>query len=181
MRYYCDTWKFKHPKPTDFFESFNEGTGVDLSWYFDQFFRHNKTIDYEIGLISHKKWEYEFIDPEHQLYPDVDLSGDKPIYLNRVDIKNNGNGFFPMELELWLKEGTVWTSAQWNHKVNYSSIEFLSNSPLQKAQLDPQRKVVFDLTYSNNGKEDTQKNVSGKFIYRWQFWAYNITQILGGL
>lgn len=180
MRFYYDTWKFKHPKPKDFFSAMSQGSGTDLSWFFDQFARDNKTIDYELNRISQQKIELDFIDRGFQRFPNVDLSGTKPIYHNRVDIKNYGNGYFPMELEITLEDKTVWSSAKWDYKTNYTYVEFYSNSPLLKAQLDPGRKAVMDLSYSNNGKSFNVQNTSGKFVYRWQFWVHNITQFLGG-
>ncbi|WP_347921987.1 M1 family metallopeptidase [Pontimicrobium sp. SW4] len=180
MRFYYNTWKFKHPKPKDFFEVMNKSSETNLSWFFDQFFRDNKTIDYELNQIFQQKIDYEFIDLGLQQFPDVNLSGNQPIFYNRVDIKNHGNGYFPIELEISLENGTVWTSAKWDFKLNYTTIEFYSNSPVIKAQLDPKRKVLIDLTYSNNGKSVDIANATGKFVNRWQFWIHNIAQLLGG-
>ncbi len=180
IRFYFDKWKFKHPKPKDFFLAMSEGSGTDLTWFFEQFFYDNKTVDYEINRISQREIITDFINHDFQHFPDVELSGKKPIFYNRVDIKNYGNGYFPMDLEVTLNDKTLWTSANWDYKLNYSYIEFYSNSPMLKAQLDPKRKVIVDLSYSNNGKSFNVENSSDKFVYRWQFWVHNIAQFLGG-
>lgn len=180
MLFYYDSWKFRHPTPRDFFIAIGEGTGINLSWFFDQFFRDNKTIDYELYQLSKYEVTSDFEDRGFQRFPNVVLSGTKKIYHNRVDIKNHGNGYFPMELEIILEDCSVWNSAQWDFKSNYSYIEFYSNSPLLKAQLDSGHKAVIDLSYSNNGKSFDIKNATGKYVYRWQFWVHNITQFLGG-
>ena len=41
-------WKFKHPKPQDFFDIVNETTGRDLGWYFDQVYRSSNVFDYGV-------------------------------------------------------------------------------------------------------------------------------------
>lgn len=180
MQYYYDKWKFKHPKPKDFFEAMNVGSKTNLSWFFDQFFRDNKTIDYEIYKISQQEERLGFINKNFQHFPNVDLSGNKPIYRNEVVIKNYGNGYFPMELELKLEDNSLWSFVKWDYKLNYFVLNFYSNSPILQAQLDPSRKAVIDLSYSNNGKSMNIKNAIGKYVSRWQFWVHNAIQFLGG-
>ncbi|MEO6883864.1 MAG: M1 family metallopeptidase [Bacteroidia bacterium] len=53
MQTYFDTWKFKHPQPYDIQKIFDDVTGKDLSWFFDDLLETTKKIDYEI--ISSKK------------------------------------------------------------------------------------------------------------------------------
>ena len=90
MHSYYNTWKFKHPMPKDFFAAMSEGSGTNLTWFFEQFFRDNKTIDYGINRISQQKVEKGFIVQSIQYLPNIDLSGTKPIYHNSVDVKNYG-------------------------------------------------------------------------------------------
>src|SRR5262249_41351575 len=39
MRRYSETWRYAHPTPDDFFHTFQEGAGTDVSWYFRELFR----------------------------------------------------------------------------------------------------------------------------------------------
>jgi hypothetical protein len=50
MRKYAETWRYRHPYPQDFFDSFNETVGRDLSWYFEDAFRSTKTIDWSVAV-----------------------------------------------------------------------------------------------------------------------------------
>ncbi len=50
MRKYAETWRYKHPYPQDFFDTFNEAIGQDLSWYFEDAFRSTKTIDWSVDV-----------------------------------------------------------------------------------------------------------------------------------
>ena len=50
MRHYAETWRFDHPYPDDFFAAFNEGAGVDVSWYFDDLFRGTGTVDWSVTV-----------------------------------------------------------------------------------------------------------------------------------
>ena len=50
MRAYAAKWRYRHPYPDDFFETFNEAVGEDLSWYWEDAFRSVKTIDWSVGV-----------------------------------------------------------------------------------------------------------------------------------
>ncbi len=45
---YFDRWKFRHPRPADFFQIANEISGQDLTWFFDQVYRGSNTFDYGV-------------------------------------------------------------------------------------------------------------------------------------
>jgi len=51
MHHYFEQWKFAHPYFEDFRASVIQYTHVDLSWFFDEWFETNKTLDYGIGGI----------------------------------------------------------------------------------------------------------------------------------
>lgn len=45
---YFEKWKFKHPQPQDLRKAFEESTGKDLSWLFDDLINTTKKLDYKI-------------------------------------------------------------------------------------------------------------------------------------
>lgn len=48
MHKYFDKWKFKHPQPADLRKIFEDETGKDLSWFFDDLINTTKRLDYKI-------------------------------------------------------------------------------------------------------------------------------------
>ena len=48
MKIYFETWKFKHPEPEDFREIFEKNSTKDLSFFFDDFLKTRKKMDYKI-------------------------------------------------------------------------------------------------------------------------------------
>jgi hypothetical protein len=50
MRTYAEAWRYRHPYPQDFFDTFNEAVGQDLTWYWEDAFRSTKTIDWSVGV-----------------------------------------------------------------------------------------------------------------------------------
>ena len=48
MHVYFDQWKFKHPQPEDLRMLFEQETGKDLSWFFDDLIQTTNHLDYKI-------------------------------------------------------------------------------------------------------------------------------------
>jgi len=48
MQKFYEDWKFKHPYPDDIRKAFEQGSGKDLSWLFDDLLTTTKKLDYKI-------------------------------------------------------------------------------------------------------------------------------------
>lgn len=46
---YANRWKYKHPNPADFFRTLEDGTAVDLDWFFKGWFFTTDVIDIELA------------------------------------------------------------------------------------------------------------------------------------
>ncbi len=57
MRTYAERWRFRHPGPEDFFATFNEVTGKDWSWFFEQAFKSDSSVDF--GVLSVRQREHK--------------------------------------------------------------------------------------------------------------------------
>jgi hypothetical protein len=52
MHTYYQRWKFKHPQPDDLRAVFEEKSGKDVSWFFDDYIKTTKKIDYSLSGIK---------------------------------------------------------------------------------------------------------------------------------
>ncbi len=52
MQDYYDTWKYKHPYPDDLQKIFEEHSGKDMNWFFDDIIKTTKKIDYKISRVK---------------------------------------------------------------------------------------------------------------------------------
>ena len=94
MMTYYEKWKFKHPSPANVRTAFEETTGKDLSWFFDDLMKTTKKIDYKI--VSYKKSEC----PES-------LAGN----CSEITLKNTGGIASPVSVAE-IKDGKI-ISNQW--------------------------------------------------------------------
>ena len=51
---FFERWKFRHPRPEDFFAVVNEVSGRDLTWFFDQVHRSSNVFDYGVERLEHE-------------------------------------------------------------------------------------------------------------------------------
>ncbi len=57
MRRYYNTWKFKHPEPTDFIRVMEKTSGLQLGWYLSYWTNTTKRIDYSVKHLVEKEGE----------------------------------------------------------------------------------------------------------------------------
>ncbi len=50
MRHYSERWRYGHPYPENFVQSFSEGAGVDVSWYFEEVLTTTKGVDWSVDV-----------------------------------------------------------------------------------------------------------------------------------
>ncbi|WP_338355972.1 M1 family metallopeptidase [Yeosuana marina] len=55
FRQYIHNWAFKHPKPEDFFRSIDNGSGEDLTWFWQGWYHHNWQLDQAITNVTYVK------------------------------------------------------------------------------------------------------------------------------
>jgi len=51
-RTYLGTWAFKHPKPWDFFSTFNTVSGQDLDWFWSTWYYETWTLDHAVQSVT---------------------------------------------------------------------------------------------------------------------------------
>ena len=126
LRGYIDRWKYKHPTPYDFFNSFNDISGRNLDWFWNS-------------------WFFE------QYNPDLSISGVKTTRSGyEVIIKNKGGLPLPVALKLVYKDGRSEevhkTVGVW--KSNPSSIVIKAKKNLMKVVLG--NDYIPDISPKNN-------------------------------
>ncbi|MBL0743007.1 M1 family metallopeptidase [Chryseolinea lacunae] len=82
LRYFIVHWKGKHPSPNDFFNCMNTGAGVDLSWFWVDWFYNQIRPDLAIGNVTHRGSQYV------------------------IEVKKAGVGSTPVHLDIEYSDGT---------------------------------------------------------------------------
>jgi hypothetical protein len=153
---YFERWKFRHPKPGDFFAVASEVSGQDLTWFFDQVYRSSNTFDYAV-----------------QEFTSEDLGKGRSRTL--VVAQRLGEATFPVDVVTTFENGEQVTE-RWNGLDRRISYTYERASRAATAQVDPQRVLLLDVNYTNNSR--TMKPRGGeaslKWTLKWMVWLQDL-------
>ncbi|RMF56458.1 MAG: M1 family peptidase [Calditrichaeota bacterium] len=184
---YFDRWKFRHPKPEDFFAVVNEISGQDMSWFFDQTYYSANVFDYAVGRVQSQKIAplsgfYEKED-SLQYYSSLEPSAlnedTTQSYLSTVYIRRWGEAIFPIEIQFTFEDSTT-IQEQWDGKARWKKFQYRTSSPLVKVEVDPRNILVLDINHSNNTwvSEPQNKLAAWKWASKWMVWLQNALEFV---
>jgi aminopeptidase N len=132
FREYIRHWAYKHPTPTDFFRSMENGAGEDLSWFWKEWFLHNWTLDLAI-TDAH----YVSGDPAKGLQITVvNLQKMAMPFTVEVTGKDGHKQRINLPAETWLQQKSV-------------TFTFPSTGPVERVKVDPDAALP-DIDRANN-------------------------------
>jgi hypothetical protein len=82
LHFYIDNWKGRHPTPYDFFNCINTASGVNLNWFWRNWFFEKGVPDLAIGKVTQYR----------QIYS--------------VEVINKGGEAVPIHITIYFKDGT---------------------------------------------------------------------------
>ena len=169
MRHFSETWRYRHPYPADFYQSFIEGSGEDVGWFFEQVFQSTETLDWEVsveqkklpkksGWFPNEEGELTLTKKDEPKEDDEDES-EKSRYLVEILVQRHGDILLPLPIEWTFAKGEddeapppgqhTWTRDEQTNS-NWWRLRFESPVKLESVVLDPQRGVYLDGDMSNN-------------------------------
>jgi hypothetical protein len=137
---YYQRWTYKHPQPEDIRQVFEEISGEDLSWYFEDMLGSTRKIDYALDT---------FTSYSHE-----------SAYETSININNRGDFTPPLKISLsGAKTAEIKTA--WVHPSgDRSTFKIETSFPVQNVVLDPDL-TLLDMDRTNN---DLKLNLDFDFI-----------------
>jgi len=159
MRAYSVRWRYRHPTPQEFFDTFCQSAGVDVRWYFDDVFRSRKTVDWSVEVKQRRRpalkgWTQttpsaEFVEAaKDAATPEKDQPWESEVLVTR-----RGDLRLPLNIELRF-EGGAQERVTWSREDQESSawlrIRREGPNKIIGAIVDPERLYYLDGDMSNN-------------------------------
>lgn len=158
LRQYFNRFKFRHPSADDFFFVLRTYTHKNVDWLIKGFYESALTCDYRIHALN--------VSPQQ--------------HKAEVIIVRDGEAVVPLDIVLRTDKGIVKTF--WNGKEKIKKIVFHTKDEVISAEIDPERKNIFDLNFANNSYTVATQYSGALYIStRWFFWVQNLLMIFGGL
>jgi len=155
MSTHFDRWKFKHPKPNDFFDVVTEVTKQDLGWYFDQVYRSSNVFDYGVQ--------------ELRTAPEGDH------FRTTVVVRRYGEAMFPVDVLVTFRNGETVTD-RWDGRDRWKLYTFDRAAEARSAQVDPNRVLLLDVNVTNNSRtlQPRAAEASRKWSMTWMVWLQDV-------
>jgi len=146
-----ERWKFRHPKPQDFFDIASEVSGRDLGWYFDEVYRGSGVFDYGVQQLTSAR--------------------DGDLYHTSVVVRRYGDATFPIDVLITFRNGDRVTE-HWDGVDRWKLYVYDRAAQAVAAQVDPDRVLLLDVNYTNNSKtlEPQGGAAAAKGATKWIVW-----------
>jgi aminopeptidase N len=146
-------YRFTHPTTEDFRSVAAQVAGQDLSWFFDGLVYGEGVLNYSVSEVN----------------------------AYSLTVSRQGTLAIPVEVQVDFVDGSQ-VLEQWNGAEPEKTFDYNGGPAVQSAVIDPRRKIVVDLVWSDNGlrrRRDLQSwlALSSRVLYRIQ----DFLLMLGGL
>ena len=157
MSTFFERWKFRHPKPQDFFDIVNEVSGRDMTWFFDQVHRSSNTFDYGVQSVCTEE-----------------IPGSERAAARRrstVIVRRHGEAVFPVGLLVTFEGGDT-VREPWDGKDRWKAYTYERGEPAVSAIVDPERVLLLDVDRTNNSftAEPRSSEAARKWMLKWMVW-----------
>jgi hypothetical protein len=175
-------WKFKHPKPEDFFTVANEVAGEDLTPFFDEVHRKAVVFDYAVEKVTSEEVTTRgYVSKDGKIVPVTERTdaGPQPLYQTRVVVRRLGDGVLPVEVQLRFENGEELRST-WDGRDLWTIITITKPAKLEYAVVDPERKLALDVNFTNNSLRRVPNNrfATAKWASKWMIWMQDFLQTI---
>jgi hypothetical protein len=175
LQTFFERWKFRHPKPADFFAVAREVSGRDLTWFFDQVYKGSNTFDYGVEeFTSVRIGGRGLFGTEGSLaYRQGDDKETR--YETMVVVRRHGEAIFPVDLLVVFDDGER-VRTPWNGQERWRQFTYERASPGAYAQIDPDRVLLLDVNYTNNSRTLDPKGPAAatRWASKWMIWLQDL-------
>ncbi|MBA3271413.1 MAG: M1 family metallopeptidase [Acidobacteria bacterium] len=174
MATFFERWKFRHPRPEDFFAVANEVSGQDLTWFFDQVYRSSNVFDYGVERFTSHAGPFRGFDdaaPE----PAFKETTNDTVYRTIAVVRRYGEAVFPVEVITTFANGDQVTE-QWDGRERWRAYTYDRGSRALRVEVDPQRTMLLDVNFTNNSAtlEPQADEAAAKWSMKWMVWLQDL-------
>ncbi len=180
---FFERWRFRSPGPADFFNAAGEISGQDLSRFFEQVYGRSAVFDYAVASVSSRPLKAEgFFDREGS--PAYVSAGreEARLFETRVVVRRLQDGILPVEVLFKFENGEE-ERELWDGESEWKLYTVVKPSRLEFAAVDPERKLLLDINYTNNSMllNPDAGLAASKWAAKWMIWLQDYFQALAFL
>ena len=171
---FFDRWKFRHPRPDDFFAVANEVSGQNLSWFFDQVYRSSNTFDYAVGAVDSGPIATTGYD-ESRPAPRVGERTDSTLFRTTVVVRREGEAVFPVDVVTTFANGDQ-ARERWDGRERWRVYTYDRPARATQVVIDPDRVLLLDINYTNNSWTSRPRaaEAADTWALTWTVWLQDL-------
>ena len=148
---FFERWKFKHPKPDDFFRTAVDVAGAKLGPFFDQTYRSSDVFDYGVQTLRSEREGTQ--------------------YRTSVMVRRYGEAIFPVDLLVTFDGGATVTE-RWDGRDRWRLYSYVRSEAATAAEVDPGHVLMLDVNLTNNSRTLAPRATSAatKWSLTWMVW-----------
>jgi aminopeptidase N len=156
MAAYYDRWKFRHPRPQDFFDVVNQASGQDLTWFFDQVVRGSNTFDYAV----------------QEMRNEAAGQGRTRII---VAAQRLGEATFPVDVVTTFADGQQ-VIEHWDGQQRRVVYTYERTARATRVEIDPGHVLLLDVNRTNNSRTAQPRSAAAarKWSLAWMVWLQEL-------
>jgi hypothetical protein len=164
-------FKFKHPRPEDFFAVLNEVTGKDLNWFREQVYVSSNTFDYSVDSLVSEPIAARGVGDDLK-FQETKTEGQ---FRTTVVVRRLEAGQFPVDVLVTFSNGEQ-AREHWDGRGRWGAFTFDRPFKAVSAQIDPERVLLLDVNYTNNTRttEPKTEEAATKWTLRWMVWIQDL-------
>jgi hypothetical protein len=172
---FFERWKFRHPRPEDFFAVVNEVSGRDMTWFFDQVYRNSNVFDYAIGSFESARVTMRGFVDDAAPEPQFTETSAPDTYRTVVVVRRLGEAVFPVDVLVTFEDGQELRET-WDGVERWKAFTYDRPARARTAQVDPDRVLLLDVNYTNNSRtlEPEADAAATKWSLKWMVWLQDL-------
>ena len=180
MSTFFDRWKFRHPKPQDFFAVVNEVSGRDMTWFFDEVYRSSNVFDYGVESVRSEPARGQgFVDRNGKIEFDTDggLAGRTR---STIIVRRYGEAIFPVDVLITFNSGEQ-VRERWDGRNRWVSYVYERATGIDNVVVDPDRVLLLDTNRANNSytTKPSADAAAQKWMLKWMVWLQDALTTYG--
>lgn len=180
MSTFFERYKFRHPKPEDFFAVVHEVSGQDMTWFFEQAYGGSNVFDYAVESVD--SWPVSrptgYVDSDSGLVFDPgEEADDAEMYRSTVIVRRWGESFFPVSVEVTFADGQT-IGEEWNGQARWARFDYSHPARVATVAVDPERVLTLDIDSTNNTwtSEPAARPAARKWAAKWMIWVQSLLE-----
>lgn len=177
---YFQRYRFRHPRPQQFFQVLSEELGEDLTPFFEEVYAGSNVVDYAAARIHAEPIRVRRFIEHGDGDPTFEDDGASERVRSTVVVRRLGEARFPVDVLVRFEDGTE-VRESWDGLARWQSFVYERPSPAVSVQVDPDRVLLLDVAYTNNSltTRPRGRTAAWQWSLRWMVWLQDLLMTAG--